>query len=187
MAPLPFDKMKLSASDRALYEKMAASRAAKGAPFDGPYAALANHTELCARIEALGHFLKFDGVLPRNAYQFIVLCVAKQTGAAFEWIDHVEHAREAGVPEETLEALRHGGLTDARIGPPYDLLARTLQHTLAWQDVPQSLQDACIAQFGVKGFIEIVVVSGFYQMFSAINQGFAVPLPKGAQNPFAAQ
>jgi 4-carboxymuconolactone decarboxylase len=29
----------------------------------------------------------------------------------------------------------------------------------------------------VKGLVEIVVVSGFYQMFAAINQGFDIQPP----------
>lgn len=52
--------------------------------------------------------------------------------------------------------------------------ARVLAHTLQWQDIPADAQAAAIAQFGVEGFVEIVVLSGFYQMFAAINQGFAV-------------
>ena len=34
------------------------------------------------------------------------------------------------------------------------------------------------------GFVELVVLSGFYQMFSVINQGFEVSLPAGASKPF---
>ena len=33
------------------------------------------------------------------------------------------------------------------------------------------------AQWGVKGLVEIVVLSGFYQMFAAINQGFDIRPP----------
>jgi hypothetical protein len=58
-------------------------------------ACLLNHPELARRIEELGFFLKFDGTLPRPAYQFIVLSVAQATGAAFEWHDHVQHALAA--------------------------------------------------------------------------------------------
>jgi len=32
--------------------------------------------------------------------------------------------------------------------------------------------------------VEMVVLSGFYQLFSAINQGFAVSLPQGTASPF---
>jgi 4-carboxymuconolactone decarboxylase len=46
------------------------------------------------------------------------------------------------------------------------------------------LQSSCIEAYGVQGFVEIVVLSGFYQMFAEINQGFAVALPAGVSDPF---
>jgi 4-carboxymuconolactone decarboxylase len=183
MARLPFDPSALDAADRALYDGMAARRKAQGAPFDGPYAALMNHPQLCARVEELGFYLKFQGHLPREIYQFVVLSVAKQTGSDFEWADHVAHARAAGIPEEVIGRLQSSGVAAGAFPAPYDLAAEVLAHTLSWQDVPQPVQDAAIAAYGVKGFIEVVVTSGFYQMFSAINQGFDVALSDRTPRP----
>ena len=177
MATLPFDPAALVPADRALYDAMVARRRAQGAPFDGPYLPLMNHPQLCQRIEALGYYLKFDGHLPRDVYQFVVLAVARATGAAFEWDDHVVHARAAGVPDAVIAALRQHGPGAAGLPLPYAAAAAVLARTLAWQDIPPHAQDAAIARFGVEGFVEIVVLSGFYQMFAAINQGFAVARP----------
>jgi 4-carboxymuconolactone decarboxylase len=180
MARLPFDPSALGAADRALYDGMVARRKAQGAPFGGPYAALMNHPQLCARVEELGFYLKFEGTLPREVYQFVVLAVARRTGAAFEWADHVAHARAAGIPEEVIGLLQSAGVAALAFPAPYGVAAQVLAHTLIWQDVPQPVQDAAIAAFGVEGFVEVVVTSGFYQMFSAINQGFDIALPDGA-------
>ncbi len=184
MAQLPFDPAKLSPSDLALYERMAQRRKAQGAGFGGPYAALMNHPELCEKIEDLGFYLKFRGHLPRDVYQFVVLSVARSTGAAFEWMDHEAHARAAGVPSSVIDALRQTGIAAAAFPPPYDLVAKALRSTLAWKDVAQAVQDECVEAFGVKGFVEIVVLSGFYQMFAAINEGFAISPPAGIPRPF---
>ncbi len=174
MATLPFDPAALAPADRALYDAMVARRRAQGAPFDGPYLPLMNHPQLCQRIEALGYYLKFDGHLPRDVYQFVVLAVARATGAGFEWEDHVAHARAAGVPDAVIATLAQRGSAAAGLPAPYAAAAAVLAHTLQWQDIPADAQAAAIAQFGVEGFVEIVVLSGFYQMFAAINQGFAV-------------
>ncbi len=179
MAKLPFDPAALAPADRALYDAMVAQRAAQGAPFSGPYLALMNHPQLCKRIQDLGFYLKFDGHLARDVYQFVVLAVARQTGAAFEWADHVEHARAAGVPDAVIAQLRDRGLAGAPLLPPYALAAQVLTHTLAWRSIPEDVQRDAIAAFGMPGFVEIVVLSGFYQMFSAVNQGFDVALPAG--------
>jgi 4-carboxymuconolactone decarboxylase len=184
MAPLPFDPSKLSPPGLALYEAMVNRRKAQGAPFGGPYAALMNHPVLCAKIEDLGYYLKFQGHLPRDIYQFVVLSVARSTGAAFEWIDHVRHAEAAGVPAAVISALQEHGLGQGDFAAPYDLAAKVLAATLAWRDIPQSVQDESIQRFKMEGFVELVVLSGFYQMFSAINQGFAVSAPESEPKPF---
>ena len=82
MSALDMNPATLPADAQALYEKMAARRKAQGEGFGGPYLALLNHPELARRIEELGFFLKFEGALPRTIYQFIVLTVARATGAS---------------------------------------------------------------------------------------------------------
>lgn len=173
MSKLPFNPALLDLKDKSIYDAMIAKRKSQGAPFDGPYAALMNHPELCQKIEALGFFLKFQGHLPREIYQFVVLSVAKQTNALFEWTDHVEHAKAAGVSDGVLEVIRTQGISGA-FDMPYQSAAQVLKATLAWQCIPELVQTAAIKNFGMHGFIEIVVLSGFYQMFSSINQGFDI-------------
>jgi 4-carboxymuconolactone decarboxylase len=172
MSVLEMDPAKLSAAGRALFAAIAAKRKARGEGFGGPYIALLNHPELARRIEELGFFLKFEGVLPRPAYQFIVLTVAHATGAAFEWHDHVEHALAAGLPRDVVDAIGSG--RTAALPQPYSLMGAILAKTMAWQRVPDDLQARAAALWGVEGVVEIVVVSGFYQMFAAINQGFDI-------------
>lgn len=174
MSSLPFNPNQLTTADRVLYECMATRRKEHGAPFDGPYAALMNHPQLCRRIEELGFYLKFEGHLPRNVYQFVVLSVARQTGAAFEWDDHFEHARAAGVPEQVIDMLKIQGVLKGAFPAPYQLAAQILAVTLSWENIPEEVQSAAIAAYGIEGFIELVVLSGFYQMFSTINEGFDV-------------
>jgi 4-carboxymuconolactone decarboxylase len=172
MTVLAMDPAKLPAAGRALFAEMSARRNARGEHFGGPYIALLNHPELARRIEALGFFLKFDGVLPRPAYQFIVLTVAQATGAAYEWHDHVQHALAAGLPQAVVDDIGAGRVD--RLPEPYALLRSILSRSMAWQAVPDDLQARAVTEWGVEGLVEVVVVSGFYQMFAAINQGFAI-------------
>jgi 4-carboxymuconolactone decarboxylase len=184
MSELPFNPNDLDPKNKLIYEAMVAERKSHGAVFAGPYAALMNHPELCQKIEALGSYLKFQGHLSRNIYQFVVLAVAQNTGAAFEWIDHVDHAVKAGVPQTVLETLRVEGIKNQKFAAPYHLAAKILNATLIWKNIPSDVQTDGIKTFGMEGFVEIVVLSGFYQMFSAINQGFNVPLPSDTKYPF---
>jgi 4-carboxymuconolactone decarboxylase len=162
----------LPADAQALFATMAARRKARGEGFGGPYLALLNHPELARRVEELGFFLKFEGSLPRTIYQFIVLTVARSTGAAFEWHDHIAHARAAGLPEDVIDCIGTAHI-DA-LPKPYALAHAILEKTIAWQVVPDELEARAAAEWGKHGLVEIVVLSGFYQMFAAINQGFDI-------------
>lgn len=175
MGVLEMDPAKFPADAKALYDRLAAKRRAAGEGFGGPYLALLNHPALAERVEALGFYLKFEGVLPRPIYQFIVLSVARATGAAFEWQDHVRHALAAGLPQSLIDGIAGG--PQAGLPHPYDLVHDILLKTLAWQPVPDALQAKAAAEWGKQGLVEIVVVSGFYQMFAAINQGFDIRAP----------
>jgi 4-carboxymuconolactone decarboxylase len=175
MAVLDMTVLMLPPASRALYATMAARRKTKGEGFGGPYLALLNHPELARRVEELGFFLKFEGALPRPIYQFIVLTIARATGAAFEWHDHIAHARAAGLPDAVIDCI--GSDRTASLPRPYALVHAILAKTMAWQVVPDDLQAQAATEWGKRGLVEIVVLSGFYQMFAAINQGFDVRPP----------
>jgi 4-carboxymuconolactone decarboxylase len=175
MSELDMDPSTFPADARALYEKMAARRRAHGEKFGGPYLALLNHPELARRIEELGFFLKFEGTLPRTVYQFIVLTVARATGTDFEWRDHIAHARAAGLPADVIDCISSS--RTAALPQPYALVYAILEKTMTWQYLPDDLQVQAITQWGKEGLVEIVVLSGFYQMFAAINQAFDIRPP----------
>jgi 4-carboxymuconolactone decarboxylase len=175
MTVIPMDPTKLPAAGQSLFATLSAKRKARGTGFGGPYVALLNHPELARRIEELGFFLKFEGVLPRDAYQFIVLSMAQATGAAFEWHDHVQHALAAGLSQELVDSIAAGRTEN--LPHPYALLRAILARTMPWQAVPDDLQAQAVAEWGAEGLVEIVVLSGFYQMFAAINQGFSIKPP----------
>ena len=172
MIVLDMNPATMPAEARALYETMAARRKSHGEGFGGPYLALLNHPELARRVEELGFFLKFEGALPRTVYQFIVLTVARATGAGFEWHDHIAHARAAGLPADVIDCI--GTDRAAALRQPYALAHAILAKTMTWQVVPDDLQAQAVAAWGKRGLVEIVVLSGFYQMFAAINQGFDI-------------
>jgi 4-carboxymuconolactone decarboxylase len=172
MSVLEMNPARFPAATKALYDRIAAKRRAKDEGFGGPYLALLNHPALAERVEALGFYLKFEGMLPRVVYQFIVLSVARATGAAFEWQDHVQRARAAGLPQALIDGI--AAAADAHLPAPYGLLREVLANTLAWQPIPEPLQARAAAEWGKDGLVEIVVLSGFYQMFAAINQGFEI-------------
>jgi 4-carboxymuconolactone decarboxylase len=63
---------------------MSARRTAQGSGLHGLYIPSMNHLELAQHVERLGYYLRFEGKLPRDAYQLIVLSIAKKLRVAFD-------------------------------------------------------------------------------------------------------
>lgn len=182
MASLPDLTGDLEGTAKDIFDDIVKRRASHGTRPRGLYVPLMNHPELAQLVERLGYYLKFEGKLPRDAYQFIVLSVAKRTRVAFAWIDHEAPARAAGLKDSIIDAI----LKDDRasIPHPFSLILETIDAVLEFRSVPKQLQDEIIRIFEVQGLIEIVTLCGFYQMVGEITQAFDVPPPEGSVSPF---
>ena len=130
----------------------------------------------------MGYYLKFEGKLPRDAYQFIVLSIAGKIKVPFEWVDHLAPARAAGLSEALIEAILQSDRSS--IPHPFSVILDTIDVVLEFKSIPEDLQNQMIELYGVQGLLEVVTLCGFYQMVGEITQAFDVPLPEHTKNPF---
>lgn len=180
MAKLPDPTSSLSPQAQKLYQRLMANRGR----IDGMYRSLLNHPALTQPVSELGTFLRFgSGVLPGALRELLILWVARQLGAAYEWVKHALVARTVGVPPAGIEAIR----TNQKPPELTDLqqAALTAAHSvLCRRSIPQEIQDRLTAALGVPGVMELVVLCGYYQMIAGVIFAFDVPLPEGERDPF---
>jgi 4-carboxymuconolactone decarboxylase len=174
MASLPDPTTTLTGEGRQIYDDILARRNAKGVHHLGPYVPLLNHPQLAKRIEQLGYYYKYQSMLPRDVYQFIVLVFAKHAGIAFEWADHIAAAQAAGLSDDLIAEIAAG---QTEFGEPYQIVRACMDCALNYKSIPQPLQDEIIKAFGIPGLTEIVTLCGFYGLIGMINVCFDVPLP----------
>lgn len=172
MAQLPDPVETLDAFGKKLYEEMVKTRGR----IDGMYRTLLNHPHLVEKISALGGFLRFQGALPGDVREFIILLSAHERGAEYEWIKHMQPAKESGLPQEIIEAIKGGGM---QFPGKYQKIAE-----LTWQilrtssSIDATLQKGLIKEYGMEGLIEMVILPGFYSMISNVLCAFDIPLPR---------
>jgi 4-carboxymuconolactone decarboxylase len=181
MAKLPDPTTSLNPQGQELYQKLVARRGR----IDGMYRSLLNHPELTRYVSDLGTFLRFgSGSLPDALRELLILYVARQLGAAYEWVKHAPVARQAGLSEAIVEALR---LQQAP--PGLDELQQAALTAAACvlqrRSIPEPVQEKLAAALGLPGVVELVVLCGFYEMIAGVIFAFDVPLPEGAADPFA--
>jgi 4-carboxymuconolactone decarboxylase len=149
----------------------------------GPYAPLMHHPPLAERVGDLGEVLRFNGALLADVRELAILVTARAVNQPYEWVMHAPVARGAGLPAEVIELVRRRGDL-ATLPPRYARAARVVQHVLAFEPLPQPLQDEVQADLGLPGLLELVALPGFYRLIGGVLAAFEVPLPEGERPPF---
>lgn len=181
MARLPDPTNALEPKDESLYKDLVAKRGR----IDGMYRSLLNHPELTRHVSDLGTFLRFGaGTLPPAVRELVILWLARQVGAAYEWVKHEPVARIAGLSDALINALRAGN-EPAGLDATQQAALQVAKCSLELRSIPPEVQELLTAKMGIKGVIELVVLVGFYRLIAGVIFTFDVPLPEGSAYPFA--
>jgi len=179
MATLPDPLATLTPDARRIYDKITAKRGA----VRGPFASLMCHPALAERVGALGEYLRFGGTLPGDVRELAILITARSVNQAYEWIAHAKIARQEKLPDDVIERVRARGDLSS-LPERYARAARVVQHALAYESIPQDLQDSVQRDLGLTGLLELVTLAGQYRMIAGVLFAFDTPLPEGERQPF---
>ena len=149
----------------------------------GPFDIWVRSPEMGRRLVALGGFFRFRTSVDRRYIELAILVTGKHWEAQFEWWAHEPMARDAGVPEDIIQAIKAGETPNC--SDPGDAAAYQLAYEL---NTTQKLSAEAFAgaktQFGETGVAELIGLCGFYGLVSMTLNGFDVELPDGAEYPF---
>src|SRR5881397_4281397 len=148
MARLPDPLDTLTPEAKRVYDKITAKRGA----VRGPFASLMHHPALAERVGDLGEFLRFGGTLPGDIRELAILITARSVNQAYEWVAHARIARTEKLPDDVIERIRTRGDLSA-LPPRYARPGRVVQHVLAYESIPQGLQDQVKEELGMPGLL----------------------------------
>jgi AhpD family alkylhydroperoxidase len=127
----------------------------------------------------LGNTILFKGKLPPALREVAVLRVAHLTGSNYEWTQHLRIAKEAGLTEAKIEAIRQGSAApglDARERAVLDLTDEITRSVRAGDATFQRARN----HFDEAVLVELVMVIAYYNAVSRVLEGFEVELEAGA-------
>ena len=180
MAKLPDPLSTLTPDARRVYDKITAKR---GQMRGGPFASLMHHPALAEKVGDLGEYLRFGGTLSGDLREMAILITARSVNQGYEWVAHARIARTEKLPDDVIERIRTRG--DLSTLPPrYARPARVVQHVLAYESIPQDLQDQAKGELGMPGLMELVTLAGQYRLIAGVLFAFDSPLPEGTPPPF---
>jgi 4-carboxymuconolactone decarboxylase len=135
------------------------------------------------RLVDLGGFFRFRSSVERRYIELAILVTGAHWRAQFEWFAHEPMAREAGVPEDIIAAIKADKtpeFEDSGDQAAY-VLANELHNT---RKLSKDAYADAVVQFGETGVAELIGLCGFYSLVSMTLNGFEVELPEGATYPF---
>jgi 4-carboxymuconolactone decarboxylase len=140
--------------------------------------------ELAEKWSDLGLVLRFNSSFEPRLREFVILLTGRFWDCQFEWFSHEAEARKAGLSEQTIETLRHGGSTFAAADEQaiYDYAMQLLRDHHAGDATYQRILDA----YGTTGIVELTALIGYYAMVALTLNAHEIGVPEGATPPLPA-
>jgi 4-carboxymuconolactone decarboxylase len=168
--PLATSRADLSKEQLSVYDEIAGSR---GGRVGGPFQVLLHSPEVARRAAIAGSYVRYQSVLPADVRELAIITAARANDCAYEWAAHETFARNAGVREQAIVAVKGGGgladlpMVEAQvIGFIRDLLQTNRVSEDAFQ--------AAMTRFGVQGLVELAATAGYYGMLACVLNAFEV-------------
>lgn len=173
----PLDSM--TADQRRIYDAIVAGP--RGA-VEGPLRVALHQPSLADAWQALGAELRFRTSLAPRLSELVILIVARHWTSQFEWYSHEPIARQAGVADDVIAAIRTGdepafGADDQQI--VYDFVTELLRDHAIGEVTYQRALDT----LGTVGVVELTALAGYYVMVAMTLNAHELPLPAGAKPP----
>lgn len=175
----PLDLAKLTPEQKEVADAIAAGpRRGLSGPFD-PWL---RSPKLADRAQKLGEYCRFHNSLPKDLSELAILLIGRHFKAQFEFWAHARLAREAGLAEDIIEAIR------TRRTPPFTRDVEAAIHDfvveyLATNRVGDASYKRVLDAFGEQGVVDLVGVCGYYMLVSMTLNVFDMKVPAGEADP----
>jgi len=148
----------------------------------GPFEPWLRSPGLADPAQRLGEYCRFHSSLPRDLSELAILLAGKHWRAQFEFWAHTRLGRDAGLPDDIIEAVRVGqeppfGREEERV--VYDFVTEYFRTNR----VPEGTYRRALEAFGERGVVDLVGTVGYYGLVSMTLNVFEIDVPEGEAAP----
>jgi 4-carboxymuconolactone decarboxylase len=178
MAEIPLDKM--TPAQRAVADAIMSGPRKR---MSGPFNAWLRSPELADRLQKVGEYVRFSTSLDKRLNEMAILMTAHHWGSQYEWYAHAPLAITAGLDPAVVAAIGAGQKPDTMKD----------DEAIVWEFATQLRRDhavddgvygRAVAKFGEQGVVDLIAVSGYYDVVSMTLNVAQVAPPTGAELPF---
>lgn len=150
----------------------------------GPFEAWLRSPGLAQPAQQTGAYCRFGTELTGDARELAILLTGKHWKAQFEFWAHARIARDEGLPEAVIEAIRTGK-TPTLDRPDLQLIYDVVTEYFATHRLSQATYGRALGLLGERGLVDLVGIVGYYGLVSITLNVFEVAVPEGEQEPLA--
>lgn len=131
----------------------------------GPMSVLKHSPEMARRAIPLFEYVRNESTVPHRMRELAMLATARAKDCVYIWDRHVPIARESGLSNELIDALRDGQPLPP-LSPAEAAVINLAAEFFTGSRVSQETFQAAHEQFGNQGLVELVTLMGFYAMLA---------------------
>jgi 4-carboxymuconolactone decarboxylase len=177
MARLPnVTRDQLKPEDQKFYDSIADSRGS----VRGPYGVLLHSPDLGARVAHTGTYVRFNLDVPESLKETVIIATAREIKNQYEFAAHARLARQAGVSENTIQAIARGSAPRGLSGDE-EKLVLYVHELLRNHKISDATFNAVKDRFGMQKTLELTALIGHYLLVGQILTAFEVDLPEGVK------
>jgi len=175
MARLPIaTRDSVPADQRATFDEMV--QALGSVPRYGPGSVMIHVPKAHQWATELNTYLRQDSSLPQKVQELAMLVTARELDCQHIWNAHAASARQAGVPDGVVDALR-----DRKVLPELAADEAAVVHFggefFRTHRVSRGAFQAALEQFGRQGVVELALIFGNYSLLAVLINAFDTDLP----------
>ncbi len=136
--------------------------------------ALARQPDLLSPFLGWAAALALNGVLSHREHELLALRAASNCGSEFEWVEHVEYAREAGMADDEIPRVA-GAIADGPWTEAERALLQAADELHTDRDISDATWNALAAHYEPPALVEILFVVGQYTMLSMVANAAGIP------------
>jgi 4-carboxymuconolactone decarboxylase len=151
----------------------------------GPYGMLIKSPELLKRYLLMTEYLRQKTSLPHRLNEMAILLEARIWDAQYEWWAHEPLARKAGLSDAIIADIKVGK-RPASMQPDEAIVYEVVTELLNKRQLPDDTFGKATQILGEQQTIDLVAVTGFYVMVSAVVIASKIAIPDGGPAPMPA-
>jgi 4-carboxymuconolactone decarboxylase len=151
----------------------------------GPYGMLIKSPELLKRYLLMTDYLRQKTSLPHRLNEMAILLEARLWDAQYEWWAHEPLARKAGLSDAVINDIRAGKRPET-MQPDEAIVYDVVTELLNKRQLSDDTFGKARRILGEQQMVDLVAVTGFYVMVSAVVIAGRIAIPNGGAAPMPA-